>query len=202
MPISHSDLLAENDTQSRVVFVSDRTVAMLLIGLDAIEHRYRWNEPTDSEWDDVTESLGQAITEILEPYSVGGGMATIKKASRSTNQGLGAGGDVAVVFDTGDYDVSNPSRISVDSDALYLIVGNVQVVSSTGRFLNAKLRLNGVDDIAYGQVSASNERSHSLVKPIELSSGDYLELIASTNGSLCTVSTSVVIPSLELVKLS
>ena len=174
-----------DDTVERVVLLSEQTQQIILMAIDSLNYRSAWDEMSDSEWDDLYGRIGDALTQTLLEQS-GGASVNVETKDVSLSSGFvisGSQTSYPVDWDTGDYDATDNSKVYVENDGRFILTLNVDFDSASSNRGEPEIWVNGSLYAKLIQSSAAN-RSYSLSTTIELSSGDYVQLKVSTNGTV------------------
>lgn len=151
--------------------------------------------------EEIETAIGNVdkLIEGLYASATGSMSATFLEASRTTTQSL-SNGDTAIIWNSGDYDVSNPTRLIIPFDGIFIVSGNAEFSAGSSQRMDVKIVVNG-STIAISRVSAGNNRAHSMARSIELSANDYLEMIVTTNSASVSLDLSQLNPTLSVVGL-
>lgn len=188
MTYPHVDILSADSTANRAVLLSERTQLILLKVLQSGENQSAWDETTDSEWDDLDESIGEAEYEILteiEPVTYNP-ILLIATREAATQSLLAANSPNEIVWDTGYFDVSNPTRIVAPDTAIYSISFNFRVTTAVATAWTISLVKNGSAEIARLSPVSGTAVTAALSINVNLFENDYLEVAIahSTNSTL------------------
>lgn len=194
-------IINSSATPTRGAFVSDRTIELVLMSLSLAENRHGWDDMTDTEWDDIDNSIGSAITEILDDTQ-GSNTVTVSSVKRTTVQSIGSAAAHPIVWNEGDYDTIDNSKLIVPSNGEYILIANLAVSATVARLMNPSIRLNGSENLAVVANIAGTFFSYSMSRQVELDEDDYIQVLLSTNGGNVVITNTILLPNLQLIKLS
>lgn len=184
--LDKTDIVSANGTLDSPVLLSERTQLLLITAIDYISSRYAWDDMSDSEWDDLFGYIGAAQSQVLTISESSGAMGIEKKyVERSTDFVIsGSQSDVAIAWDTGDYDATNNSRVYVENSGLFIISGSVDIYSANANRATLLIRKNGTVDLGGSWFAPAVNQSYPFTVSVNLVQGDYIELTVTTNGTL------------------
>lgn len=182
----YEELLLENGLADKPILLSYRSQQMLLMALTKMENRYGWLEMDDATWDELEDYIAQCETEILtesEPVTYNP-ILLIATREVATQTLLAANSPNEIVWDTGYFDGSNPTRIVAPDLAIYSVSFNFRVTTTVATAWTITLVKNGSTEIARITHPSSTSIAASLSININLAENDYLEVsIAHTTNS-------------------
>jgi hypothetical protein len=151
----------------------------------------------DNDRDEFEYRVGVMIEDFYSAEGID--MAVFLEASRSDDLTIsGAQSDFPIVWNVGNFDATNQSRVYIPQTGIYTITGNAWISASVVRLCDLYLQVNGTTRIAAEHFSTGQERAHSIARVYPLNAGDYVELLAETNGTV-TLDFDELAPALSLV---
>lgn len=173
MPFPYDEIVLENGLVDKPVLLSERTQKMLLMGLSKLENRYSWDEMTDSQWDELSDYIAQAVTETIIEQDMN--VASYHAAERGSTQAIAANTDTKIQYQFG----ATPPQdwnVPVPSAGICTVTARVYLLSAATGAKRARLLHNDVNiaELYYG--SAANAQLFVLSHVLEVQAGDYFSL--------------------------
>lgn len=154
--------------------LSERQIYIIGQGIASAILSGNWeNDIGDLDFDAIIGNLEYSIANEV----TASGMSTLYEAQRTTAQSFSSG-DNTIVFNAGDYNVSDATKLSVPTTGNYIVSGqcHTQGNGASTPFVELKIKLNG-STIIYEATGQASRIAHSGSRVMSLSSGDYLQMI-------------------------
>jgi hypothetical protein len=186
----YEELMLEDGLADKPILLSYRSQQMLLMALTKMETRYNWFDMEDTAWDELENYIAHTETEILtliEDYPV---TPYIHQAARTTVQNIVANTITPIVFNQGQFDVTNNNRLYAPFDGYATLTAQVQLTGAVN-LKWAAIRENGTTIKAKVQIPVAGAfYSFSMAITDVFSTSWYYELIVfGANTATTTVHT-------------
>lgn len=180
--LGFDEILATNADRGVGILLSERTQQIALAAIEAIQDRNYWQPTTDAEWDEIDSAIGSAAYEILEEQELTQFSVAHALRGGGSDQTIALQTDTALIWTSGAYDMSNPTRVIVPK-AGYAIVSASAFIAHPATFVGwLRLRYNGTTDVMQSNfASTGNEAARGLIWQGSVFADDYFEVVGWTN---------------------
>lgn len=162
-------------------------------------HRQFW-DGTEAEIDTTLNRLHELIHDLYttEPQSM---VLATQQALRLSAQAIPALNDTPIIWTSGDYDVSNPTRLVAPNTGLWQITAQINTSSAGLSNMRLSIRINNANFLS-GQLVQQTTGHYAAVAAQQIvAPGDYVEVFVISNAAVTAIISNGFLPRINATLL-